>query len=145
MARYISRAPKKPKRSKVIIFLNVLIGILTAAVIITAVGYWSSNRNSYYDRKFGDSTTHYNVERGEYSELVYDYNYDGGSIGMVNKGYEDLAAVAEYADAAFRNSAYEKAGDAETAKIQRERMEKAASEAGIYSPELSKIDSLLHR
>ena len=133
MARYISRAPKKPKRSKVIIFLNVLIGILTAAVIITAVGYWSSNRNSYYDRKFGDSTTHYNVERGEYSELVYDYNYDGGSIGMVNKGYEDLAAVAEYADAAFRNSAYEKAGDAETAKIQRERMEKAASEAGIYS------------
>ena len=145
MARYISRAPKKPKRAKVIIFLNVLIGILTAAVIITAVGYWSSNRNSYYDRKFGDSTTHYNVERGEYSELVYDYNYDGGSIGMVNKGYEDLAAVAEYADAAFRNSAYEKASDAEAAKIQRERMEKAASEAGIYSPELSKIDSLLHR
>ena len=145
MARYISRAPKKPKRSKVIIFLNVLIGILTAAVIITAVGYWSSNRNSYYDRKFGDSTTHYNVERGEYSELVYDYNYDGGSIGMVNKGYEGLAAVAEYADAAFRHSAYEKAGDAEAAKIQRERMEKAASEAGIYSPELSKIDSLLHR
>ena len=145
MARYISRAPKKPKRSKVIIFLNVLIGILTAAVIITAVGYWSSNRNSYYDRKFGDSTTHYNVERGEYSELVYDYNYDGGSIGMVNKGYEDLAAVAEYADAAFRNSADEKAGDAEAAEIQRERMEKAASEAGIYSPELSKIDSLLHR
>lgn len=145
MARYISRAPKKPKRSKVIIFLNVLIGILTAAVIITAVGYWSSNRNSYYDRKFGDSTTHYNVERGEYSELVYDYNYDGGSIGMVNKGYEDLAAVAEYADAAFRNSAYEKAGDAEAAEVQRERMEKAASEAGIYSPELSKIDSLLSR
>jgi hypothetical protein len=145
MARYISRAPKKPKRSKVIIFLNVLIGILTAAVIITAVGYWSGNRNSYYDRKFGDSTTHYNVERGEYSELVYDYNYDGGSIGMVNKGYEDLAAVAEYADAAFRHSAYEKAGDAEVSKVQRERMEKAASEAGIYSPEMSKIDSLLHR
>jgi hypothetical protein len=64
---------------------------------------------------------------------------------MVNKGYEDLAAVAEYADAAFRNSAYEKAGDAEAAKIQRERMEKAASEAGIYSPEISKIDSLLSR
>ena len=145
MARYISRAPKKPKRSKVIIFLNVLIGILTAAVIITAVGYWSSNRNSYYDRKFGDSTTHYNVERGEYSELVYDYNYDGGSIGMVNKGYEDLAAVAEYADAAFRHSAYEKAGDAKAAGVQKERMEKAASGAGIYSPELSKIDSLLSR
>ena len=145
MARYISRAPKKPKRSKVIIFLNVIIGILTAAVLITAAGYWNSNRDSYYDRKFGDSTTHYDVERGNYSDLVYEYNYDGGSIGMVNKGYEDLAAVAEYADAAFRNSAYEKAGDAEAAKIQRERMEKAASEAGIYSPEMSKIDGLLSR
>ena len=64
MARYISRAPKKPKRSKVIIFLNVLIGILTAAVIITAVGYWSSHRNRYDDRKFGESTPDYNVEGG---------------------------------------------------------------------------------
>ena len=145
MARYISRKPKKPVRSKVIIFLNVLIGLLAAAVLIVAVGYWNGNRNSYYDRKFGDSTTHYNVERGEYSELVYEYNYDGGAIGMVNKGYEDLAAVAEYADAAFRHSAYEKAGDAKAAGTQKERMDKAASEAGIYSPEMSKIDSLLSR
>ena len=145
MARYISRAPKKPKRSKVIIFLNVLIGILTAAVVITAVGYWNSNRNSYYDRKLGDTTTHYDVERGEYSDLVYEYYYDGGAIGMVNGGYEDIAAVAEYADAAFRHSAYEKTGDAEAAKIQRERMEKAASKAGIYGPEMAKIDSLLSR
>ena len=145
MAKYISRAPKKPKRSKVIIFLNVLIGILAAAVVITAAGYWNSNRNSYYDRKFGDTTTHYIVERGDYSDLVYEYFYDGGAAGMVNKGYEDQAAVAEYADAAFRHSAYEKAGDAKAVKIQRERMEKAASEAGIYSPELSKIDSLLNR
>lgn len=145
MAKYISRAPKKPRRSKVIIFLNVLIGILTAAVVIAAVGYWNSNRNSYYDRKFGDSTTHYDVERGNYSDLVYEYNYDGGSIGMVNKGYEDLAAVAGYADAAFRHSAYEKAGDAKAAGTQKERMEKAASGMGIYSPEMSKIDSLLSR
>ena len=128
-----------------IIFLNVLIGILTAAVVIAAVGYWNSNRNSYYDRRFGDSTTHYDVERGNYSDLVYEYNYDGGSIGMVNKGYEDLAAVAGYADAAFRHSAYEKAGDAKAAGTQKERMEKAASGMGIYSPEMSKIDSLLSR
>ena len=64
MARYISRAPKKPKRSKVIIFLNVLIGILTAAVIITAVGYWSSNRNSYpvYRRQGNDHTCSYSED-----------------------------------------------------------------------------------
>lgn len=145
MARYISRAPKKLKRSKVIIFLNVIIGILTAAVLITAAGYWNSNRDSYYDRKFGDSTTHYDVEKGNYSELVYEYYYDSGAIGLVNKGYEDMAAVAAYADAAFRHSAYEKTGDAKAAGVQKERMEKAASEAGIYSPEMSKIDGLLSR
>ena len=86
MARYISRAPKKPKRSKVIIFLNVIIGILTAAVLITAAGYWNSNRDSYYDRKFGDSTTHYDVEKGNYSELENEEHYDSGAIGLVNKG-----------------------------------------------------------
>lgn len=30
MARYISKASKKPKKSKVIIFLNIVIGMLTA-------------------------------------------------------------------------------------------------------------------
>lgn len=145
MKKYVSKAPKRPKKSKVIIFLNVLIGILTAAAVFTAVGYWSSNRDSYYDRKFGDSTAHYDVERGEYADLVYEYQYDGGAIGRVNDGYEDIAAVAEYADAAFRCSAYEKAGDEKAAAAQKERMEKAASRIGIYSPEMSRIDSLLSR
>lgn len=145
MARYISTGPKKPKKSKVIIFLNMLIGLLTAAAVFIAAGYLSSNRDSYYNRNFGDSTTHYDIDRGNYADLVYEYQYDGGSIGRVNKGYEDIAAVAEYADSAFRCSAYEKAGDEKAAALMKGRMEKAAAGAGIYSPELSKIDSLLLR
>ena len=143
--RYISRAPKKPKKSKVIIFLNVLIGLLTAVVLLTAIGFWNSNRDSYYDRKFGDSSDYYALVRGNYADLLYQYGYDGGAIGRVNKGFEELAAVAQYADAAFRCSAYEKAGDGSAVKTQKERMEKAASGVGIYGPELSKIDSLLNR
>ena len=45
----------------------------------------------------------------------------------------------------YNDSAYEKAGDAKAAGVQKERMEKAASEAGIYSPEMPKIDGLLSR
>ena len=148
MTRFISSAPKKrnkPKRSKVIIFLNVLIGLLTAAVLIAAAGYWNSNKNSYYDRKFGENYDYRSLEKGDYADLLYQYHYDGGSIGRVNKGYEDISAVAGYADAAFRRGAYEKAGDEKAALTQKERMEKAASAVGIYEPELSGIDRLLNR
>ena len=42
MARYISKASKKPKKSKVIIFLNIVIGMLTAFVIFFLIGFLSS-------------------------------------------------------------------------------------------------------
>ena len=129
MARYISKASKKPKKSKVIIFLNIVIG----------------GGNDYYSRKFGDSFTSSSIERGQYAQLINDYNHDYGAIGSVNSGYEDAAAVAEYAAAAFRYKAYLQSGDSERAAAQKQRMEKAAAEVGIYEPELSKIDSALDR
>jgi hypothetical protein len=143
MARYISRASKKPKKSKVIIFLNIVIGMLTAFVIFFLIGFFSSERDNYYSRKFGDSMTSYNIERGQYAQLINEYNYDYGAIGSVNSGYEDAAAVAEYAMSAFRYKAYLQSGDSERAAVQKQRMEKAAAEVGIYEPELSKIDSAL--
>lgn len=145
MAKYISTAPKKPKKSKVIIFLNVLIAILTALVIIMLISYGTNNMNGYYNRKFGDNYEQHELRNGNYAGLIYDYYYNGGSIGRVDKGSEDLAAVAEYAEAAFRKSAYEKAGDTERANVQNSRMEKAAAASGIYSPEITKIDELLKR
>ena len=143
MARYISKASKKPKKSKVIIFLNIVIGMLTAFVIFFLIGFLSSGGNDYYSRKFGDSFTSSSIERGQYAQLINDYNHDYGAIGSVNSGYEDAAAVAEYAAAAFRYKAYLQSGDSERAVVQKQRMEKAAAEVGIYEPELSKIDSAL--
>lgn len=155
MAKFISTASKKPgrpkrktvkpKRSKVIIVLNVLIGILLAAVIITGIGFWNRNKDNYYNREFGDASTRRDLEREGYSDLLYEYYYNGGWIGKVAKGYEDVAAVAQYADAAFRCSAYENAGESERAAVMKKRMEEAASAVGIYGPELEKIDSLLSR
>ena len=145
MARYISKASKKPKKSKVIIFLNIVIGMLTAFVIFFLIGFLSSGGNDYYSRKFGDSLTSYSIERGQYAQLINEYNSDYGAIGSVNSGYEDAAAVAEYAAAAFRYKAYLQSGDSERAVVQKQRMEKAAAEVGIYEPELSKIDSALDR
>ena len=145
MARFISTAPKKPKRSKVIIFLNVIIAFLTVCVLIVLINYGGDNMNGYYNRKFGDNYEQHELRNGNYSGLIYDYYYNGGSIGRIDKGSEDLTAVAEYADAAFRKSAYENAGDTEKANVQSSRMEKAEAGAGIYSPEISKIDELLKR
>ena len=73
------------------------------------------------------------------------YYYCGGWTGRVSKGYEDVAAVVRYADAAFRHSAYENAGDSERAAAMKKRMDEAASAVGIYGPELEKIDGLLSR
>ena len=143
--RYISKASKKPKKSKVIIFLNIVIGMLTAFVIFFLIGFLSSGGNDYYSRKFGDSFTSSSIERGQYAQLINEYNSDYGAIGSVNSGYEDAAAVAEYAAAAFRYKAYLQSGDSERAAVQKQRMEKAAAEVGIYEPELSKIDSALDR
>lgn len=157
MAKFISTVSKKPgrsknfgkapkqKRSKVIIVLNVLIGILLAAVLITAIGYWTSNKDSYYEREFGDVSVRRDLEREIYPDILYEYYYCGGWTGRVSKGYEDVAAVVRYADAAFRHSAYENAGDSERAAAMKKRMDEAASAVGIYGPELEKIDGLLSR
>ena len=109
MARYISKASKKKKKSKVIIFLNIVIGMLAAFVIFFLIGFLSSEGDNYYSRKFGDSLTSSSIERGQYAQLINEYN----------------------------------SGDSERAAVQKQRMEKAAAEVGIYEPELSKIDSAL--
>ena len=111
MARYISKASKRPKKSKVILFLNIVIGMLAAFVIFFLIGFFTSGGDNYYSRKFGDSLSSNNIERGQYAQLVNEYNYNYGAIGSVNSGYEDAAAVAEYAAAAFRYKAYLQAGD----------------------------------
>ena len=138
--KYVSRAPRAPKKSKVIIFLNFVIGFLLAVLLIVFIARLSDSNNSYYSRVFGDGYEHYSIEKGEYAELIDEYERYGGILGRVNKGHEESAAVAEYADSAFRYNAYEYVGDTERAARQRQRMENAADAMGIYMPEAAKID-----
>ena len=141
--KYVSRAPREPKKSKVIIFLNFVIGLLLAVLLIVLIARLSGSNNSYYSRVFGDGYEHYSIEKGEYAELIDDYERYGGILGRVNKGHEDSAAVAEYADSAFRYNAYEHVGDTERAARQKQRMENAVSSLGLYAPEAAKIDERL--
>ena len=145
MARYISRAQKKPKKSKVIIFLNIVIGILVAFIIMGLIGFVGSMGDNYYTREFGDTMTSYSIDDGDYADLLNEYYSDYGNLGYVNKGYEDAAALAEYAEAAFRYNAYQQAGDSERASRQKALMDQAAAGVGIYEPELSKTDERLGR
>ncbi len=141
--RYVSRGPKEPQKSKVLIFLNVVIGVLLALLLIVFFGRLSELNSNYHRREFGDGYEHYTIEDGRYSELIDEYARYGGILGRVNKGSEESAAVAEYADAAFRHSAYEYAGESEKAARQKQRMDAAITSMGLYTPEAAKIDNLL--
>ena len=143
MKRYKSTAAKKPKKSKVLIFLNIVIGLLTAAVVFGLIGFYMSSRDNYYDRKFGDTIASRYIENREYAQLLEMYYGDWGVLGLVNSDYEECAAVAKYAEAAFRESAYRMDGDAGRADMQKAIMDAAASEVGIYEPEIGRISELL--
>ena len=67
--KYVSRAPRAPKKSKVIIFLNFVIGFLLAVLLIVFIERLSESNYSYYSRVFGDGYEHYSIEKGEYAEL----------------------------------------------------------------------------
>ena len=109
------------------------------------IGFVGSMGDNYYTREFGDTMTSYSIDDGDYADLLNEYYSDYGNLGYVNKGYEDAAALAEYAEAAVRYNAYQHAGDSERASRQKALMDQAAAGVGIYEPELSKIDERLGR
>ena len=144
MRRRAKRTPGRRKKSKVLIFLDVVIGILTAFLIFGLIGFMASRSDNYYDRKFGGSTADYAIQREDYTGLLNDYYNDYGIIGLVTPGFEENAAVAEYADAAFRYGAYLKNGEEERAARQKARMEEAAGNAGIYEPQTEKSEEIMN-
>ena len=83
MARYISRAQKKPKKSKVIIFLNIVIGILVAFIIMGLIGFVGSMGDNYYTREFGDTMTSYSIDDGDYADLLNEYYSDYGNFSYL--------------------------------------------------------------
>lgn len=145
MARYISKSKRGPKKSKVIIFLNIVIGLLAALCIFMLIGFFTTDNSHYYNRGFDAYYVSDYIHKGDYAPLLIGYYDDFGILGMVKEGSEEEAALARYADAAFRCKAYLQAGDSERAAVQKARMDEAAKEVGIYEPELAKIDSALNR
>lgn len=145
MARYVSKAKRGPKKSKVIIFLNIVIGMLAALCLFMLIGFFTTDNSHYYDRGFNAYYISDYIHKGDYAPLLIDYYDDYGILGMVEEGSEEEAALAGYADAAFRYNAYLQAGDSERAAVQKARMEEAAKEVGIYEPELAKIGIALNR
>ena len=67
MRRYVRTGPRKPKKSKVLIFLDIVIGILAAFSIFGMIGFISSRKDNYYNRRFGDTSTDYDLQNGNYS------------------------------------------------------------------------------
>lgn len=145
MARYISKAKRGPKKSKVIIFLNIVIGMLAALCLFMLIGFFTTDNSHYYDRGFDAYYISDYIHKGDYAPLLIDYYNDYGILGMVEEGSEEEAALAGYADAAFRYNAYLQAGDSERAAVQKARMDEAAKKVGIYELELSKIGIALNR
>ena len=154
MARYVQRkGAKGPRKSVLLIVLNILIGIELAGILLILLTFRGRNNNTYYNRKFDDQYSYYSIERGDYAELVNDYYNDWGILGRIKSGSEEAAALADYADAAFYKKAYDKtaaedgaaqdAAAAERAQKFAERMEKDREIMGIYLPEADKIDQKL--
>ena len=90
MARYISKAKRGPKKSKVIIFLNVVIGLLAAFCIFMLIGFFTTDNDHYYDRGFDAYYISYTIDKGDYAQLLGDYYRDYGILGMVESGSRDM-------------------------------------------------------
>ena len=109
MARYVQRkGAKMPRKSVLLIVLNILIGIELAGILLILLTFRGTNNDTYYNRKFHDQYSYYSIERGDYAELVNDYYNDWGILGRIKSGSEEAAALADYADAAFYRNAYDK-------------------------------------
>ena len=93
MARYISKAKRGPKKSKVIIFLNVVIGLLAAFCIFMLIGFFTTDNDHYYDRGFDAYYISYTIDKGDYAQLLGDYYRDYGILGMVESGSEERERV----------------------------------------------------
>ena len=154
MARFVQRNPR-PRKSVLLIILNILIGIMLAVVVLCGIAFRINSRESYRYRKFDEQSSFYSIQRGRYADLVEDYYYYQGILGEIREGSEEAAALADYADAAFRYSAYEAALSGEQTALSeegalRDRMQKQMKRmltdrerAGIYAPEADRIDRML--
>ena len=129
------------RRSALVVILNIVIGILTVVFLIACVTFARAHLAERGMNYFADKYVFREIERHEYGTLVENYYYDHADILEVDPAYSEAAAVARYAEAAFRYSGYIAMGDTAAADAQSAIMEQARGEISTYLPELEIIDA----
>lgn len=124
--------------SAVTVFLLLIFLTAMAGGIFRIRDRLSSDEYDYYDE-----ASYLNRLRNEDYAGLLEMTRDDSRTDKVYKGdIPECRAVAMYYDAAVFFHAFEKAGDAENAAIQKERMDKFEQEAGSYAYYTEKIDAL---
>ena len=124
--------------SAVTVFLLLIFLTAMAGGIFRIRDRLSSEEYDYYDE-----ASYLNRLRNEDYAGLLEMTRDDSRADKVYKGdIPECRAVAMYYDAAVFFHAYEKAGDAENAALQKERMDKFEQEAGSYAYYTDKIDAL---
>ncbi|MGX8686559.1 MAG: hypothetical protein ACSW8K_01990 [bacterium] len=124
--------------SAVTVFLLLIFLTAMAGGIFRIRDRLSSDEYDYYDE-----ASYLNRLRNEDYAGLLEMTRDDSRADKVYKGdIPECRAVAMYYDAAVFFHAYEKAGDAENAARQKERMDKFEQEAGSYAYYTDKIDAL---
>ena len=124
--------------SAVTVFLLLIFLTAMAGGIFRIRDRLSSDEYDYYDE-----ASYLNRLRNEDYAGLLEMTRDDSRADKVYKGdIPECRAVAMYYDAAVFFHAFEKAGDAENAAIQKERMDKFEQEAGSYAYYTEKIDAL---
>lgn len=127
--------------SAVTVFLLLIFLTAMAGGIFRIRDRLSSDEYDYYDE-----ASYLNRLRNEDYAGLLEMTRDDSRADKVYKGdIPECRAVAMYFDAAVFFHAYEKAGDAENAARQKERMDKFEQEAGSYAYYTEKIDALFER
>ena len=124
--------------SAVTVFLLLIFLTAMAGGIFRIRDRLSSDEYDYYEE-----ASYLNRLRNEDYAGLLEMTRDDSRADKVYKGdIPECRAVAMYYDAAVFFHAYEKAGDAENAARQKERMDKFEQEAGSYAYYTDKIDAL---
>ena len=130
------------RRPALVIILNILIGIFTVIFLGACFSFAKAHLEERGMNYFADKYIYREIERHEYADIVENYYYDHADILEVEPAYAEAAAIARYAEAAFRYSGYAAMGDTAAAERQRVIMDRSRSEVSTYLPELDRIDSM---
>ena len=114
--------------------LQILMGV-AAIILVLSMLFMVARVRDDYEGVFRRSDVEYVLRSGNYADLVHQYysrHADTAGKGRVEK---ELAAFAEYIEAAFIYHAAQEAGNTEKAARYRARMEEALAASGQYAAE----------